>query len=76
MNLKLNLEGNLKREFLKTADFYMGMFDRGNKVRVFGNALENIDRVYNKKSFENAILKPFENIKIPVPIGYKEIMEK
>lgn len=76
MNLKLNLEGNLKREFLKIADFYMGMFDRGNKVRVFGNALENMDRVYNKKSFENAILKPFENIKIPVPVGYKEIMEK
>lgn len=78
MNLNLKLDGNLKREFLKAADKYMGMFgyNDGKLVKIFGNNLEGMNEVYDAGWFEDVVYLPFENIRMPVPIGYKSIQLK
>lgn len=75
MNLNLNLQGNLKREFLKAVDTYMGMFGEndGNRVKIFGNQLEGMNQVYDANFFEETIDMPFENMRMPVPRGYQNM---
>lgn len=71
MNLNLDLNGNLKREFLKAADTYMGMFTNrdGNKVKIFGNDLKGIDIVYDAADFQDVMYMQFEDMMMPVPKG-------
>lgn len=73
MQLNINLEGDLAREFLKAADTYMGMFTAadGHQVKIFGSSLEGIDRSYEAELFEEVQQMPFEQMMMPVPKGFR-----
>ena len=65
------------REFVKAADCTAGGY-RGEceSVRISSEFQKDIDKCYNKEWFDGTIEMKFSEITIPVPVGYKEIMEK
>lgn len=77
LQLSINLQGNLKREFLKAADMYLGMFgkDSGSNVRIVESKNDVYEIGKNAKYYDEVVEVPFLNTTIPVPNGYLEILK-
>lgn len=74
----INTDVSLKREFIRCADVVArACVDmESERVRIFAEMQENIDRTYQRKWFDQAVEVPFDEITISVPSGYKEMLQE
>lgn len=73
--IDIRTEGNLRQAFLKAADQLCGAFHGEYEyVRVSSDLQEGKDTKSRKEWYDNIIYMPFAETTIPVPIGYREIL--
>lgn len=77
-DIVINTNMNLKREFTRCADVVAMACgnQESERVRIFAEMQEDIDRTYQRKWFDQAVEVPFDTITISVPSGYKEILQE
>lgn len=75
-DVDINEEADLRREFIRCADMVAMAYKEPETtmVRVSAELQNNMDRIYAKSWFEETVEKPFEEITISIPIGYKYIL--
>ena len=72
----INTNINLKREFTRCADV-VAMACGGKdseRVRIFAEIQDGIDRTYERAWFDKAVEMPFETMTINVPVGYEKML--
>ena len=74
LDVDIDVNGNLRHEFLMLADALAGMVrdDRTSKVRITAEFQEGIDYTYNRSDFDESIEVPFGFTTISVPKGFVE----
>ena len=77
-SITINVEANIKREFLRAADYVGGSYrdDNAKRVRITARLQEGEDVLYEKNDFSDVVTMPFGNTTINVPSGYKNIMKQ
>jgi len=74
IDISIDMESNLRNEFLQAADSIAGSVrdEDVTKVRISANLQEGIDTVYDRRDFDDAVEVPFCVTTISVPSNYKE----
>lgn len=77
-DIVINTNINLKREFTRCADVVaMACGGRDSeRVRIFAEIQDGIDRTYERAWFDKAVELPFETITINVPVGYEKMLQE
>ena len=75
VQLSIDKEHNLRREFLKVADSLAGVVrdEDATKVCVSADLQEGLDTIYNKNDFDKTVEVPFFVTTISVPVEYKNM---
>lgn len=77
-DIVINTNINLKREFTRCADV-VAMACGGKdseRVRIFAEIQDGIDRTYERAWFDKAVEMPFETMTINVPVGYEKMLQE
>ena len=76
--ITINVEANLRREFLKAADNIAATVqdDKAKRIRVTAGFQDGKDITYSRKDFDGVVELPFGKTTITVPVGYENIIKK
>ena len=74
MQIPINRERGLKREFLRIADAVMADNRELTKFRVTPDLQVGLSTIYDSADFAEAEEVPFENTTIAVPVGWRRMM--
>ena len=75
--VKINREGILRNEILKLFDRVCCLYqnDECNEVTFFHWMLGHENYRFKKEWYADVLWMPFETVKVPVPVGYDEILK-
>ena len=75
-NQKIEHKGNLKKQLYKIICALYALYDEkeADEIALMARHLDEGGHIYPKLCYADCIHMPFENIKIPVPVGYDYIL--
>ena len=78
MAIDVDINKNLRREFVKAADNIAGSVRDEDvvKVRISADLQEGIDSVYERDDFATAVEMKFGKTTVSVPVGYEHILDR
>lgn len=77
VQIDINMEGNLRNEFYKTADLVAGGYRGTSKNLYIAAAMQHgEEKIYPGEWFEHAVEVSVGKLTIPMPVGYREMMGK
>ena len=76
--IDVDINKNLRREFVKAADNIAGSVRDEDvvKVRISADLQEGIDSVYDRDDFATAVEMKFGKTTVSVPVGYEHILDR
>lgn len=74
--VKLNYKKNIKQQLFKLADDLFSMYtsDRGKNVALMHFWVDDNSHKYPTEYFKDAVMMPFENIEVPIPVAYDGVL--
>ena len=74
---KIDRQGNIKNQLYKIVCALYALFgeEEADNIAAMPQRMENGGHLYPKECYADSILMPFENIMIPVPVGYDCILK-
>ena len=77
LNIKINRKGNVINQVMRMLDNIACIYqhDDCKKVASMIFYAGNREQVRLKEWYRDSMLMPFENIQIPVPVGYEEVLQ-
>lgn len=74
---KIDRQGNIKNQLYKIICALYALFgeEEADNIAAMPQRMENGGHLYPKECYADSILMPFENIMIPVPVGYDCILK-
>lgn len=75
-DIKLNYKKNIKQQLFKLVDKLFSMYtsNKGKNVALMHYWVQEDNHKYPREYFDDVIMMPFENIKLPVPISYDGVL--
>lgn len=75
-NIKIDREGNIFQQLMQIYEGVCCLYDEqdSGKIADMSNWIPNGRALFDEKWFEDTIEIPFENITVPVPVGYDQIL--
>ena len=74
---KIDRQGNIKNQLYKIVCALYALFgeEEADNIAAMPQRMENGGHLYPKECYADSILMPFENIMIPMPVGYDCILK-